>query len=176
MRFDKAAFLILAGVWAACFSAAATAVEEGDTAPRWHAADFDGRAVDFPAVAGGKPAIVVFWATWCGYCKAFMPYLKDIEADYAEAGIKIVAINAKEDGRGDPQGYVRGLSFPAIAIRDGDAIAQAYGVQYIPGLIIVNGEGVVAYRRPWTDLPAGQTVAQLWDGQVRAALDRLVGR
>ena len=26
MRFDKAAFLILAGVWATCFSAAATAV------------------------------------------------------------------------------------------------------------------------------------------------------
>ena len=125
MRLDKAAFLILASVWATCFSAAATAVEEGDTAPRWHAADFDGRAVDFPAIAGGKPAVVVFWATWCGYCKAFMPYLKDIEADYAEAGIKIVAINAKEDGRGDPQGFVRGLSFPAIAIRDGDAIAQA---------------------------------------------------
>ena len=174
MRFKQVALLVLA--CAACLPVTAAAVEEGDAAPRWRAVDFAGRAVEFPAVAEGKPAVVVFWATWCGYCKAFMPYLKNIEADYADAGVKIVAINAKEDGRGDPQGYVRTLDFSAIAIRDGDPIAQAYGVQYIPGLMIVNGEGVVAYRRPWTDLPAGQTVAQLWDGQVRAALDRLVGR
>lgn len=42
--------------------------------------------------------------------------------------------------------------------------------------MIVDGQGIVAYRRPWTDLPAGQTVAELWDGQVRAALDSLVRR
>jgi hypothetical protein len=32
---------------------------------------------------------------------------------------------------------------------------------------------MVAYRRPWTDLPAGQEVAELWDGQVREALNTL---
>jgi thiol-disulfide isomerase/thioredoxin len=153
---------------------AGVAVEQGDVAPPWRAVDFAGRAVDFPAVAEGKPAIVVFWATWCGYCKAFMPYLKDIEADYAAHGVKVVAINAKEDGKGDPRAYVQGLGFAPIAVTNGDAIAVSYGIQYIPGLLIVDGKGRVAYRRPWTDLPAGQTVAELWDSQVRTALDALV--
>jgi thiol-disulfide isomerase/thioredoxin len=157
-----------------CGAVTAGAVEQGDVAPSWHATDFTGRAVEFPAVAGGKPAILVFWATWCPYCRAFMPYLKNIEADYAAAGVKVVAINAKEDGRGDPAAYVQGLGFVPIAVANGDEIAVSYGIQYIPGLLIVDGRAKVAYRRPWTDLPAGRTVAELWDAQVRTALDALV--
>jgi hypothetical protein len=103
-----------------------------------------------------------------------MPYLKDIQADYAAHGVKVVAINAKEDGKGDPRAYVQGLSFAPIAVTNGDAIAASYGIQYIPGLLIVDGKGTVVYRRPWTDLPAGRTVAELWDSQVRTALDTLI--
>jgi thiol-disulfide isomerase/thioredoxin len=160
----------------ATLAAPAFAVEQGDVAPPFKAVDFDGRPVEFPAVAGGKPAVVVFWATWCGYCRAFMPYLKGIAADYAARGVQVVAINAKEDGREDPRAYVRGLGFSPIAVANGNSIAVAYGVQYIPGLMIVDGNGTVAYRRPWTDLPAGRTVAELWDEQVRTALDALMRR
>lgn len=152
----------------------APAVEPGDRAPAWSARDFSGHTVEFPAATAGRPAVMVFWATWCGYCRAFMPYLKDIAADYAAQGVEVVAINAKEDGEGNPRAYVRGLGFDPIAVADGDEIAAAYGVEYIPGLLIVDGSGTVAYRRPWTDLPAGRTVAELWDRQVRDALDELL--
>jgi thiol-disulfide isomerase/thioredoxin len=167
---------LLAVLVALVLGSPALAVEQGDAAPPWRANDFAGRPVAFPADLAGKPAVVVFWATWCPYCRAFMPYLKAIEADYGSKGVKVVAINAKEDGRGDPAAYVRSLGFEPIAIANGDAIAVQYGIQYIPGLLIVDGKGTVAYRRPWTDLPAGQTVAELWDGQVRTALDALLGR
>jgi cytochrome c biogenesis protein CcmG/thiol:disulfide interchange protein DsbE len=149
------------------------AVEAGDVAPRWQAYSFDGNPVTFPSVLEENPAVVVFWATWCPYCKAFMPYLEAIEADYRSRGVRVVTINAKEDGSGNPQAYIEALDFPMIAIRNGNAIARAYGVEFIPGVMIVDGSGMVAYRRPWTDLPAGQEVAELWDGQVRAALDAL---
>ena len=173
MRIREAALCALAAI---ALVAPAAAVEQGDTAPRWRARDFQGRSIEFPAITEGQPAVLVFWATWCGYCRAFMPYLKGIEADYAAAGVKIVLVNAKEDGTGDPHGYLRALGFTPIAVANGDEIAADYGVQYIPGLMIVDGAGEVAYRRPWTDLPAGQTVAELWDGQVRAALDALLDR
>ena len=175
MRYRVKTLRVLLGLWI-LLSPAAFAVEQGDVAPKWRATDFAGRIVDFPEVMEGKPAVVVFWATWCGYCKAFMPYLKGIQTDYADAGVKIVAINAKEDGEGDPKSYVQALGFSPIAVANGDAIAKDYAVEYIPGLMIVDGAGMVAYRRPWTDLPAGRDVAELWDSQVREALDRLVGR
>ncbi|MDR2215652.1 MAG: TlpA family protein disulfide reductase [Nevskiaceae bacterium] len=168
------ALAIAATLLAAMLPAIGAAVEKGDVAPRFYARDFDGRAVEFPAVAAGKPAVVVFWATWCPYCKAFMPYLKNIQADYAAQGVKIVAIDAKEDGQGDPRAYVNSLGFKPIAIVNGDKIAEDYGIQYIPGVLIVDGKGTVAWRRPWTDLPAGRQVAELWNEQVRAALDDLL--
>jgi thiol-disulfide isomerase/thioredoxin len=161
---------------AACtfVTTSASGVEQGDLAPKWGGSDFDGRMVLFPNVAQGQPAVLVFWATWCSYCKAFMPYLEDIEAEYADQGVKIVAVNAKEDGEGDPKAYVESLGFPVTAVRDGDEIAVAYDVEFIPGLMVIDGEGMVAYRRQWTDLPAGRTVAELWSDQVREALDRLL--
>ena len=121
----------------------------------------------------GKPAVVVFWATWCAYCQAFMPHLADIRADYGGA-INVLTINAKEDGEGDPAAYVDSLGFETIAVADGDRIARAYDVEYIPGLMIIGADGRVAWRRAWTELPAGERVARLWERQVRTALDRLL--
>lgn len=150
------------------------ALRPGDTPPFWTGRDFGGQTLQYPELLAGEPAVVVFWATWCGYCRAFMPYLKDISADYAEHGVTVLAINAKEDGAEDPLAYVRGLGFDPIAVADGDPVADAWGIRFIPGLLIVNGDGTVAWQRDWTDLPAGRTVAELWDGQVREQLDRLV--
>lgn len=150
------------------------AVETGDIAPPWIGVDYSGGKVDFPSVIDGKPTVVVFWATWCSYCKAFMPYLKGIQRDYGEQKINVLVINAKERGAGDPAAYVDKLGFPLIAVADGDEIADAYGIRFIPGLLIVDGQGDLAWQRASTDLPAGKTVAELWDQQVREQLDRLL--
>jgi len=151
------------------------AVEEGDVAPSWTGVELkDSQQVQFPDVIEGEPAVLLFWATWCPYCKAFMPFAKGIQADYGHRGVKIVTFNAKERGAGDPKAYVESLGFPMVAIAEADGIAEAYGIKFIPGLMVVDGDGVIAYRRGWTDLPAGAKVGAVWDGEVRAALDRLL--
>jgi thiol-disulfide isomerase/thioredoxin len=155
MGIRAKAVLILAGLAGLAVAGAGSAVEKGDAAPAWHATDFDGHAVDFPAVAAGKPTVVVFWATWCPYCKAFMPYLKNIQADYAAYGVKIV--DAKEDGQ---MTRARTCALFSVAVANGDAIADDYGIKHIPGVPIVDGKGVAARRRPWTDL-CGRQVAEL---------------
>jgi thiol-disulfide isomerase/thioredoxin len=158
----------------ACTAPLAQAVEQGDVAPAWTAMDFSGNEVSFPAVIEGKPTVLVFWATWCPYCKAFMPYLGQIQKDYGAAKINVIAINAKERGAGDPAAYVKELDFEVLGVAEGDAIAEQYSVHFIPGLMIVDGAGKLAWRRASTDLPAGKTVAEFWDGQVREQLDLLL--
>ncbi|MDA1073444.1 MAG: TlpA disulfide reductase family protein [Proteobacteria bacterium] len=151
------------------------AIDKGDQAPSWSGVDLiSDSPVSFPAVLDQRPAVLIFWATWCPYCKAFMPYAADIQKDYADRGVQIITFNAKERGRGDPRAYVATLDFPHVAIADADAIAAQYDVEFIPGLLVVTGHASVAYRRGWTDLPAGETVAQQWDREVRATLDDLL--
>jgi len=166
---------LAAGALALLGTAPALTVEQGDLAPAWQAVDFDGRAVEFPELLDGKPTVMVFWATWCGYCRAFMPYLERIQNDYGTEQINVLTVNAKEDGSGgDPAEYISALSMQAITVAGGDAIAAAYDVEYIPGLMVIGPDGTVAYRRAWTELPAGERVASFWSRQVRRALDQLL--
>ena len=167
MSFKTLVATLLLGAW----SIPVWAVDSGEAAPAWVGSDVRGDAISFPEVTDGNPSVVVFWATWCPYCKAFMPYLEEIQNDYAAEGVQIVAINAKERGIGDPVAYIDSLGFPVVGVLDGDAIADAYDIQFIPGLMVIDGSGVVSYRRASTDLPPGQTLSEFWAGEVRAALD-----
>lgn len=167
MRVIIVSIILAAIAW----SMPAFAVDQGDLAPAWQALNLEGETVSFPEVSEGRPTVFIFWATWCPYCKAFMPYLKKIHEDYGPERILIVAVNAK-DKDGDKDAYVDALGFPVVAIREGDAIAADYGIRFIPGLMVVDGNGTVSYRRSSTELPPGQTLAQLWSDQVRAALDQ----
>ena len=150
------------------------AVVAGEAAPTWTANDFSGNEVVFPSVVDGKPSVMIFWATWCPYCRAFMPYLGQIQMDYGDDKINIIAINAKEQEEGDPAAYIAGLGFPVIGIADGDGIAEDYSVRFIPGLMIIDRNGDIAWLRASTELPPGKTVAELWDEQVREQLDLLL--
>jgi len=158
------------------FIAGAVDVEPGQAMPAWTAMDFAGNEVSFPEVIDGKPTIVVFWATWCPYCKAFMPNLGRIQKDYGTDKINVLLINDKERGHGDPAAYASGLDFDFIGVAEGDEIANAIGVRFIPGLMIVAADGTLAWKRASTDLPAGKTVADFWEGQVRAQLDLMLGQ
>jgi thiol-disulfide isomerase/thioredoxin len=151
-------------------------LDKGDMAPQWTGVDLvSGQQKSFPRVLDDKPAVLVFWATWCPYCKAFMPYAGQIQAEYADRGVQIITFNAKERGEGDPRAYIDSLQFPLVAIADADSIADNYDVKFIPGLMVVNGQGRITYRRGWTDLPAGKKVAEFWANEVRMALDELLG-
>ena len=183
MTFDtaltalKPAAIVLAFTLAVTTAPAVAAdrLDEGDTAPAWTGVDLiSGDTVEFPAVLDDRPALILFWATWCPYCKAFMPYAEGIQADYADRGLQVVTFNHKERGAGDAAAYAKSLGFPMIAIADADSIGDLYDVDFIPGLMVVDGDAKIVYRRKSTNLPAGKTVAEQWDSEVRAVLDGLL--
>ena len=157
-----------------CISGSALAVEVGDVAPAFVGSDEVGKEIRFPDVIDGKPTVMVFWATWCPYCKAFMPFLEQIQKDYGKDKINVVLINHKERGAGDPAAYIMSLDFPVIAVLEGDSIGDAYTVDFIPGLMIAGADGRIAWKRKSTELPAGRKVGEFWDMKVREQLDKML--
>ena len=149
-------------------------IDAGMTAPAWELESGDGTEFNFPADVEGEASILFFWATWCPYCHALMPYLRQIEDDYATHGVKVYAIDFKDDA--DPVEYMEKLGWNFMVFPLGDLVADDYGVFSSPGLLVVNREGVVIYRRKPTHAPPGKAIAEVWDAEIRAALDLAVGR
>jgi thiol-disulfide isomerase/thioredoxin len=144
------------------------AVQSGDPAPEWELETGEGETVSYPGHADGAPSVLFFWATWCPYCHAVMPYLETIQEEYAADGVRIYAINFKDDG--DPVAHMAELGHDFIVLPLGDLVADDYGVWGAPGLIVVDGGGTVVYRRGSTEAPPGKAIAEQWDGEIRAAL------
>ncbi|MFZ5818616.1 MAG: redoxin domain-containing protein [Chloroflexota bacterium] len=93
----------------------------------------------------GHPVILVFWATWCGYCEREMPSLQAIYNDYKGAGLVVLAVNA-----GDSASKVRSyrkshnLTFPILLDPKQDATGR-YRVSSIPVNYFIEPSGKIAY-------------------------------
>ena len=67
---------------------------------------------------GDRPAVIDFYASWCGPCKMIAPILEELAAEYGDS-IYVYKINTEEE----------------------QELAAAFGIQSIPTLLFVPMEG-----------------------------------
>lgn len=115
------------------------------SAPDFTVLDMDGNEVQLSSFLG-KPIVLNFWATWCGYCVQEMPDFQTFYEKYPD--VQFVMVNVEESAS-TVKSFIdqKGFTFPVFRDTDGSA-AVAYGVNAYPYSFFINAEGeLVAYCR-----------------------------
>lgn len=109
-----------------------------------------------------------FWASWCGPCRQVMPVLAEIAREYASRGVRYVAVNLREK----PDVIRRYLATAQIeltvALDTEGRMAEAFHIQGIPTMILVDRENIVRRVHVGASPEVGQELRRALDGLLRA--------
>lgn len=138
-------------------------VKDPQPMPDFAVKTLDGRSLD-PAALKGKVAIINFWATWCGPCKAEIPDLIALQKKYPDK-LEIVGMSVDDAPVKDVRQFVddHRMNYP-IAMASADMQADFGGIYGIPTSFIIDTEGRVAQKH------IGLTSSNVFEGEVRALL------
>ena len=117
------------------------------SAPNFVVLDKDNNAVQLSDFAG-KPVVLNFWATWCGYCKLEMPDFDKAYKEYPDVVFMMIdATDGVYETREKADAYVKkeGYSFPIYY--DVSSLAQnAYNLSGYPTTVFINAQGDVVAK------------------------------
>lgn len=97
----------------------------------------------------GKPIIISFFATWCKPCNRELAAINEVYEDWQdETGVKLIAVSidqAQNINKVKP--LVDGNGWPYEVLLDPNSeFKRALGVQMIPFVLIVDGNGKIVYK------------------------------
>ena len=111
--------------------------------------------------SSGHPGVLIFFASWCGPCKAEMPKIAKYLATHGEGSIQVLGIDTG-DQRGAGQAFVRraGATF-RVGFDPSSSIASGtFGFQGIPETVFLNAKGTVVEVYPGA-IPKDQLIKGL---------------
>ncbi|MGR8948482.1 MAG: TlpA family protein disulfide reductase [Gammaproteobacteria bacterium] len=111
----------------------------------WTLTDVGGKQLNFAPSSGKDHRVILFWASWCPYCKALMPHLERFREAHQNDSIAFYALNIWEDA--DAESYVKKTGFKFRLFLQADEVAKDYGLKGTPGLYLVDDRNQVLYQR-----------------------------
>lgn len=145
--------VLLAGagwIWVSRTSPATTtqgripAPRRGFLAPDFSLPTLSGETVTLSSLRG-RPVLVNLWASWCQPCRAEMPAIQRVYAEYQDQGFVVLAVNAtNQDSLNAVQPFIEelGLTFPILIDADG-VVSNLYELRALPTSYFVDGNGVI---------------------------------
>lgn len=120
--------------------------EVGFIAPDFSLQTLDGQTVRL-ADLRGRAVMISYWATWCNPCKAELPILQKLQAEFASQGLVVLTINAiEQDNLGEVQALAgqMGLSLPVLLDAQ-NYFQSTYKQMFFPTSYYIDANGVIRY-------------------------------
>jgi peroxiredoxin len=125
----------------------------GTPAPPFSLPATDGKTYSIESFADAPVLVVVFTCNHCPYAKAVEERLVALQRDYADRGVRLVAINPNDDERYPDDSFdamvqrasERGFNFPYL--RDASQeVARAYDAACTPDIFVFDAERKLTYN------------------------------
>ena len=129
--------------------------DERTAVPAFELTDLEGRtwrSTDLP----GKPAVIYFFAPWCGVCAASSPQLRWFHRWRGE-DVQVILIGLDYGSRFEVREYAREHSLTMPVLFGTPATGAAYRIRGYPTYYVIDAQGRIARR----DVGLS-TVAGLW--------------
>ena len=126
----------------------------------------DGKAVRVDTLSnGGKPFIIDFFATWCKPCNRELDAISEVYDEWREeTGVRLIAVSidqAQNVHKVKPLVDNHGWEYDVLIDANGD-FKRALGIQMIPYVLIVDGQGNIAYKHNgYTDGAEQELIAKV---------------
>ena len=116
-----------------------------ETAPAFTITAMDGKKISLNDFKG-KYILLDFWATWCAPCVAEIPFVKQIRKKYSRDRLEIIGISEDLDLK-KLNAFVKKEEMKWSNFYDRHKeIAQLYGINAYPALILISKEGKIIYK------------------------------
>ncbi len=127
---------------------AGSLVAVGCEAPDFALKSPEGTRTVLSEVAKGHWTVIDFWASWCPDCRKDIPSVKKMYEAYAQKGVRFVGVSfdyQAEAWEAAIKKYDMGWTHVSeLKKMRESAVAQAYGVKWIPSMVLVDPDGRVA--------------------------------
>jgi thiol-disulfide isomerase/thioredoxin len=89
----------------------------------------------------GRPALVVFWASWCGPCAQEAPTLERFSRSAVGRG-RIVGVDWSDPLRSSARAFIRRYAWSFPVLRDGEGlVGNAYRLTNLPTTFVIDTHG-----------------------------------
>jgi peroxiredoxin len=125
----------------------------GDVAPAFELTDTEGARRSSAPPEGSPATVVVFTCNHCPYALAWHDRIADAARDYADRGVRFLAINPNDSERYPRDSYeamrerARREDWPMPYLHDATQdVARAYGAKTTPDVFVLDSDGRLRYR------------------------------
>ena len=122
-------------------------VKAGTIAPDFKMKTIDGKTFKLSSLKG-KTVVLDFWASWCPDCRKDAPEVVRMYQEYSQQDVQFVGVSMDTDVEAWRKACEQyGITYTQVSelkkFKETD-IAKAYGVKWIPSMVVIDKEGKVA--------------------------------
>lgn len=142
----KLVFFITICLFINFLSCVPLACAEDNPAPDFQLSDIKNNVVSLSSYRNKQPVLLLFWTTWCPYCRKELRLLNQLYPQLEKDGLEVLAIDIGE-AKYKVENFIAsyGLVFKVLLDKD-NSVAESYELMGVPTYVLINKKQEVVFQ------------------------------